>query len=211
MQVKRGGEENFVFSLTLENCAVRRGERMLLSGLSLRLSPGDLVWLTGDNGIGKSSVLRLAAGLLRPEEGSITYSRETTEVAAPELVSLLAHETGLHPSLTVEEELRFWSVKSESLDSVIIQLGLTDILKQAIKTLSAGQKRRVAIARLILSYKPVWLLDEPLSALDAQGRDVLLEAVKTHTQNGGAVMIATHHIPDTLGGDAAILNLSVVS
>lgn len=211
MQVKRERRGKFLFSLTLDNCTVRRGERTLLSGLSLCIKPGDLVWLTGDNGIGKSSVLRLAAGLLRPEIGRVTFKRNDVAVKAPHIVSLLAHETGLHPALKVREELQFWIPNSPEFNTVTTRLGLTDILTQAVKTLSAGQKRRAAIARLIMSNKPIWLLDEPLSALDAQGRKTLLTAVKTHTQNGGAVMIATHHVPDALGAEASILNLSVPS
>ena len=197
------------FSLTLDNCAITRGGRTLLSDLSLSLGPKDLIWITGDNGIGKSSILRLAAGILRPERGRVHYTKNDEAVHPSDIVALLAHDAGLHSALKISEELDFWSAGSSEVDALTDKLGLTDLLSQSIKTLSAGQKRRVAIARLIASTKPVWLLDEPLSALDAEGRDTLLTHVKMHTEAGGAAIIATHHVPDDLGANASILKLSV--
>lgn len=197
------------FSLTLDNCAITRGGRTLLSDLSLSLGPKDLIWITGDNGIGKSSILRLAAGVLRPERGHVSYTKNDEAVHPSDLVALLAHDAGLHSALKISEELDFWSAGSSEVDTITDKLSLTDLLSQSIKTLSAGQKRRVAIARLIASNKPVWLLDEPLSALDAEGRDTLLTHVKRHTEAGGAAIIATHHVPDDLGANASILKLSV--
>lgn len=199
------------FSLTLDNCAIARGGRTILSGVSLSLGRGDLIWLTGDNGIGKSSILRLVAGVLRPESGDVHYAQNGDPVHPSNIIALLAHDAGLHPTLKVCEELDFWADDIAKHTADLEALGLQKLMPQSIKTLSAGQKRRAAIARLILSEKPIWLLDEPLSALDAQGRDILLSCVKTHTTNGGAAIIATHHAPDDLGANASILKLSVPS
>ncbi|WP_017930551.1 heme ABC exporter ATP-binding protein CcmA [Robiginitomaculum antarcticum] len=209
MQFKRQKKGcNLTYKLTLDNCAIARGGRIILSGLSMTLKPGDFIWVTGENGVGKSSVLRLAAGILRPETGSVGFNQDSEDVPASQLVSLLSHEDGLHPALTSAEEMQVWMQSDDMWDALPAAFQLQQLRDRPIKTLSAGQRRRAAIARQIGSDKPIWLLDEPLSALDAEAREALMAAVTNHINSGGAAMIATHHVPSRISAGASILNLS---
>lgn len=199
------------YTLTLDNCAIARGGRTILSGLSMTLAAENLIWLTGDNGIGKSSVLKLAAGLLRPEFGEVRFTEGNGAVPASQLVSMLSHDDGLHPALTPNEEMRSTLGKTLNWTALPEAFQMEGLRERPIKTLSAGQRRRAAIARLIASDKQIWLMDEPLSALDATSRVALMQAVKLHISSGGAAIIATHHIPSGNGTEASILNLSALS
>ncbi|HYG26693.1 MAG TPA: heme ABC exporter ATP-binding protein CcmA, partial [Caulobacteraceae bacterium] len=138
----------------VEGLAVRRGERLLFSGLDLEVAPGEAVALTGPNGAGKTSLLRAIAGLLRPEAGRIDYEGE---------LHLIGHADGLKASRTAWEELRFqalWTGGSEaSARAAAAALGLERLLELEVRRLSAGQRRRVALARLLASPRPLWLLD----------------------------------------------------
>jgi len=193
--------------LSGRDLSVSRGGRRVFEGLSFALSSGDLIAVTGANGAGKSTLLRLVAGLLRPDGGSIALDPEPAEGRA-QAIHYLGHLDGLKPRLTVRENLLFWRRLwqgtgdiDDSLDSVGI--GGLDYLHVA--SLSAGQKRRVALARLLIHARPVWLLDEPATSLDASGEAMLGGLVERHLAAGGMAMAALHRpLPVAPAGSIAL-------
>ncbi len=181
--------------------ALARGGRQLFAGLALAVRPGELLALRGPNGAGKSSLLRALAGILTPAAGT---------VERPAALHLLAHAAGVTARLTLAENLAFWRTLNgpgglapeAALDSV----GLGGLGGIAAGHLSAGQTRRLALARLIVSDRPLWLLDEPLAALDAAGAALVARLVAERLRRGGAVVAATHDdLPVPAGTAAATL------
>ena len=183
--------------LTLEGLALARGERPLFSGLDLTLPPGEAVALTGANGAGKTSLLRAVAGLLRPVAGAIRFWTATGELEADDAragaMHLLGHHDGLKPGRTAGEELAFWSrwLGGDSAPA-IAALELAPLLALEVRKLSAGQRRRLALARLIAAPRALWLLDEPLAPLDAARRVRFGELMAAHLDGGGMVLAAVH-------------------
>ncbi len=182
----------------VEDLACSRGGRAVLAGISFRLESGRLLAVTGPNGAGKSSLLRLLAGLLRPERGAIRFGG-TEETAA--VTHYLGHADALKPAMTLRETLRFWSIVYRqqgrvTLDSDIDEAaelaGVSHALDLHAGVLSAGQRRRTALARLLLAPRPLWLLDEPASSLDRDGEALLGRLMHTHLGRGGLIVAATH-------------------
>jgi len=180
--------------LSVSGLAAERGGRAVFADLAFSATDGDLVAVTGPNGAGKSTLLRLMAGLLKPAAGSITLD-PLPEEGIGAAVHYLGHLDALKPALAVSDNLAFWQrlqrgsgPVADALDRV--GLGGLDALPVAV--LSAGQKRRAALARLLLSPRPVWLLDEPLTALDAAGEAMLGSLIADHRAGGGIVIAATH-------------------
>jgi heme exporter protein A len=174
--------------------AATRGGRAIFSDIAFSAGDGDLLVVTGPNGAGKSTLLRLIAGLLRPAAGTIVVD-PLPEEGLGGAVHYFGHLDALKPGLPVSANLAFWQrlqkgggAVADALDSV--GLGGLDVLPVAV--LSAGQKRRAALARLLLSSRPVWLLDEPLTALDAAGEAMLGRLIADHRAGGGIVIAATH-------------------
>ena len=165
--------------LRFESVTCRRGGRLLFEDLNLQLGPGEALHLTGPNGSGKSSLIRLAAGLLRAERGRI----ERSDIA-------LADE---HLALDREQPLRralgFWS---GGVDQAMDALDLTRLADVPVRLLSTGQAKRATLARVAASGAPLWLLDEPLNGLDADGVERLDALIAGHLQGGGAVLAASH-------------------
>src|SRR6266446_6934547 len=173
-----------------------RGGREVFSCLDFEASSGEALAVTGPNGSGKTSLLRLIAGLLTISDGSIGLEGGEAELTLPEQAHYLGHRDALKPALSVAENLSFWrdflgggrSDKNKNLASV----GLDHTTHLPAAYLSAGQRRRLSIARLLAVRRPVWLLDEPTSALDAAGQDLFAGLMRDHLGSGGIIIAATH-------------------
>jgi heme exporter protein A len=173
-----------------------RGSRSVFSGINWELSSGGALALVGPNGSGKSSLLRLIAGLLRPAGGRIELLGGAAEQTIPEQAHYLAHLDALKPSLTVAENLGFWTrylgARPNPAGEALAAVGLGGLANLPAAYLSAGQRRRLSLARLIVVPRPIWLLDEPTSALDAAGQERLAELMRQHLGTGGMILAATH-------------------
>jgi heme exporter protein A len=173
-----------------------RGGREVFSGLDFRVTQGETLALTGPNGSGKTSLLRQIAGLLAIAGGSIDLDGGDRELSLPEQAHYLGHRDALKPSLSVRENLTFWrdflgGEAAEAADSLAaVGLGHTAELPAAV--LSAGQRRRLSIARLLAVRRPIWLLDEPTSALDAAGQNMFSALMADHLARGGMIVATTH-------------------
>lgn len=174
--------------ITVSDLRLERGRKTVLTGFSLTIEPGEALVLLGPNGSGKTTLLRALGGLVRPLSGEIRLD--------PQSAAFLGHADALKPSETVEQALEFWARlyggDVNQLDAVMMAMALAHLARRTCGTLSAGQKRRVALARVALSNRPVWLLDEPAAPLDARSRDRLAALVDTHCSAGGSVIAATH-------------------
>ncbi len=187
--------------LEVTELACRRGGRPVFAGLSLAVAAGELLVLTGRNGSGKTTLLRALALLLPPDAGRILWQgadiREDPEAWRGRL-AWLGHLDGLKGDLTVRENLlasqrlRDGGSANDRIDPALLAFDLDGLAARPVRTLSAGQRRRAALARVILSQAPLWLLDEPLNALDAPAQSALREALGRHLAAGGLAIAATH-------------------
>jgi|SRR5581483_4999072 len=176
--------------------ACHRGGRDVFAGLSFAVSSGEALAVTGRNGAGKSSLLRSIIGLARIVRGSLTLEGGDPELTIPEQAHYLGHQDALKPSLSVGENLRFWAhflgARGAEIRPALDAVGLDDLTDLPAAYLSAGQRRRLSIARLIAVKRPIWLLDEPTSTLDANAQSRLAGLMHTHLSEGGLVLAATH-------------------
>lgn len=186
-------------SLNVTDLSLERGNIPLISGLNLTANSGDAVVLLGRNGVGKTTLLRALAGVLRPRAGSLFYSDVPAETAASKCCAFLGHEDALKPDETPRQSLAFWSRLSNSplaVDEALDEMGLRALADRPSRRLSQGQKRRTALARIAVQNRPVWLLDEPAAPLDGDGRARLSNIVSSHLKRGGLVVAATHQALD---------------
>lgn len=181
--------------LVAENLTVSRGDRQIFAGVSFSLGAGDALIVTGANGSGKSTLLKTVAGFLKPSAGSIGFEGAGEDDAVT-LCHYLAHANALKPALTVAENLAFWrrflGNPNAEVETALDEVGLGGLGDLPAGYLSAGQKRRVAIARLLVSHRPVWLVDEPTAALDKRSEGLFTEILKRHLEKGGMAIAATH-------------------
>lgn len=178
-----------------------RGERIVFAGLTFALDVGQALLLRGANGSGKSSLLRVMAGLLRVAHGAITWAGESV-TRDPEAHNARLHYVGhldaVKPALTVFENLAFWSALSRgqtdetAVYDALDRFGLAELCDIPARMLSAGQRRRLTLARLLAAPAPLWLLDEPTVSLDSDSCAALCEAIDEHNRGGGLAVIATH-------------------
>jgi heme exporter protein A len=173
-----------------------RGGRTVFAGLGFAVAAGEALLVTGPNGAGKSSLLRLVAGLVRPAAGQLSLDGGDADASIAEQAHYLGHLDALKPSLTVAENLSFWTDylggKAAAVVPALAAVGLDGIAGLPAAYLSAGQRRRLSIARLIAVMRPLWLLDEPTSALDAAAQATLADLMTRHLAGGGLILAATH-------------------
>lgn len=199
-------------ALQAEGIACRRGEKLLFADIRFALAAGELLLLRGPNGSGKSSLLRLVAGLLPPESGRLLWNgRDVSEQkgAYRKALAFLGHQDALKPQLNLHDNLAFWADLAGSdadLDAILARVGLSLQADLPAQYLSAGQRRRFGLARLLLQPASIWLLDEPTTALDAEGVKLALGLIRQHLESGGLALVASHESLDFPG--AAILDFA---
>jgi heme exporter protein A len=189
-----------IVGLEIENLAVARGDRLLFKDFGLLLAAGEAAALVGRNGAGKTSLLRAIAGLIRPSAGDIRFRGEDGALPAEDARSrdlhLIGHQDGLKAGRTAWEELTFqvaWTGGSAaSAEAACERLDLKRLRELEIRKLSAGQRRRLALARLVASPRRLWLLDEPLAPLDAERRIGFGDLMREHLDGGGLILAAVH-------------------
>lgn len=170
--------------LAATDIACRRGDRVLFRGVSLALGPGEACHVAGPNGIGKTSLIRILAGLLRPFTGSVERDGA---------IGLLDERHALDPQLPLGRALAFWAgLDGSEIDEHAERLGLADLTDVPVRYLSTGQTKRAALARLLAQRAPVWLLDEPLNGLDTAGIVLVETLLAEHRASGGLCIVASH-------------------
>ena len=201
--------------VSLQGVVALLGRFPALAGADLEVGESEIVLVQGPNGAGKSTLLRLCAGLLRIESGRaevLGHDLVTDRAAVRRSVGLLGHDTALYDDLTVEENLRFWArasrIDDEAVPAALDRLGVAERLRDvAVRNLSAGQRRRTALAAVVVRRPRLWLLDEPHSGLDQGGRDLIDQVILDAASAGATVMLASHELDRTL--DLATRHLTV--
>jgi heme exporter protein A len=180
-----------------------RGGREVFTGVGFSVTAGAALAVTGPNGAGKTTLLRLIAGLLEPAAGELALTEGAPDTTLAEQAHYLGHRDALKPALSVRENLAFWyaflggrdasaASAAPAVLSALDAVGLTPLVSLPAAYLSAGQRRRLAIARLVAAPRPIWLLDEPTAALDAASQDRLAGLMGAHLAGGGIIVAATH-------------------
>jgi len=207
---RRGAPDFSEVSIEINNLAMSRGGTPLFSGISTRVTNGDILWIQGDNGIGKTTLLGALAGLHMVDAGDISWRLDKTPCDPGHILAYQPHQTYAKAALTAREDLSFWATlyqtqipPSEALDVV----GLDTKANVRTGKLSAGQKRRLAMAKLIISGKPIWILDEPAAAMDQDGLVLIDTLLKRHSAQGGVAIIASHGAARRLSQATRILTL----
>lgn len=198
----------FDICLKIENLALQRGERLLVRNLSFELNAGDAIELRGANGTGKTTLLRAIAGLHTQKFGEIILSGND-DFENKDYLMFIGHSDAIKSNETIKHQLRFWAdffgANQDIIDKSVARLNIERILPLMGANLSAGQRRRVAIVRLLIAGRPLWLLDEPFAPLDNLGRKILGEILDEHRNSGGMIIAAVHDAP--LGRKMNLLDL----
>ena len=189
--------------LGAENLAGERGGETIFAGLSFEVSSGEALIVTGPNGSGKSTLLRIICGLLAPEAGKVELLEDRAALPVRAACHYLGHQNAMKPALSVRENLLFWQKFNGSarfdIDEALEAVDLPGVEHLPFGYLSTGQKRRVSIAKLLISHRPLWIVDEPTAGLDKASESRFAELMRDHMRDGGMVIAATH-IPLGLEG-----------
>ena len=182
--------------LKADNLVCSRGGREVFAGLNFSLSGGEALVVTGRNGAGKSSLLRMIAGLVHIAGGRLALDGGVPDASIAEQSHYVGHQDSVKPSLTVGENLKFWArylgAIESTIDSALQAVDLAPLTDLPAAYLSAGQRRRLSIARLVAVPRPLWLLDEPTSALDVPSQNRLADLMRNHLAGGGMIVAAAH-------------------
>lgn len=205
-------------TLSVSSLAAVRGEMRLFSGLSFELRPGQVLFIQGGNGCGKTSLLYILAGLRLPESGSVCWGEKEISHLGKHYHSQLCfigHTNGIKADLTVWENIvgfqELMSTKQHDIQAIIDAVGLAGYEDTLSYQLSSGQKRRLSLSRLIFSQQPLWILDEPFTSLDRDSVRLFESIMIAHSQQGGMVIITSHQPLDLSGGEAIHLQLDVAA
>ena len=202
--------------LAATNLHLWRGERHVLRGVSFAIGAGEALHVTGPNGVGKTSLLRVVCGLLQPEEGEVLWDGASTSDANSEYLealAYLAHDTALKGDLTASENLHFSvglkrNVGPKQIAAILVELGVADCADLPCRVLSAGQRRRVALGRVLLSAARLWVLDEPFTNLDDASTAQISDTLARHLADGGLALIVAHQGLTLRSGNVKRLELS---
>ncbi len=179
-----------------------RGDRILFQGLNFTVSSGEILWIQGANGIGKTSILKLASHLARPDIGRVQWQQDNQPASPRALVSYQGHTDSFESRFSPHEEISFWQeIYGSELEvsHILDKVGLSDQSQVKIGKLSAGQKRRLSFARILMSQRPVWLLDEPKASIDKDGEDLIDKFIQNHAENDGIAIIVSHSLAHSIG------------
>jgi len=196
--------------LEVSQLTMMRGDNVLFEALSASVNSGDIFWIQGDNGIGKTTLLEALVGLSRPDDGAVSWFYDEHSSPANKLVAYQPHNSYAKPTLSAKEDLSFWAHIHDGMDLVNDALdivGLTNRHNVLMQSFSAGQRRRMALAKLIVSQKPIWVMDEPGAAMDAGGLTLIDDLIRRHIARGGSAIIASHDSPRKLGANTRTLTL----
>jgi len=188
-------------SLKADKLGCVRNDFELFSQLSFNLSPGELIQIEGTNGSGKTSLLRILCGLSMPAEGHVLWNEQVIESCRADFYASMAyvgHQNGLKSNLTCEENLRASAINNQlkidyDIEDALAVMHVDDLIDEYAGKLSAGQQRRVALTRLLITEAPLWILDEPFTAIDHHSRERLEQLFDQHCQQGGMIILTTHH------------------
>jgi len=196
--------------LEVTNLTMTRGDNTLFEGLSASVHSGDVLWVQGGNGIGKTTFLEAVAGLSRPDHGYISWIKGEDITTAHQLIAYQPHRSFSKATLTTKEDLHFWAKLNHALsltDEALNHVGLSMRASVPTQNLSAGQRRRLALAKLIISQKPVWIMDEPGATMDKDGATLIDDLIGRHIARGGSAVIASHDSPRKLSANTRKLTL----
>ena len=205
---------SFTGNLAVKNLSCWRNEQILFQGLNLSLTPKNILFLQGENGSGKTSLLRILCGFRLPDEGEITWGDKPVS-SMPEYfenISYVGHKNGIKDELTVEENLNLMrsmaTASNIKTEDVLKQIGLFKRSDVLARQLSAGQKRKLSLARLMMTENSFWILDEPFTSLDAATVKFYEQLIKQHITRGGMLILTSHHDIDLSGLSVNHFNLS---
>lgn len=184
--------------LAVKDLSCSRDDRLLFSGLEFNLRAGQILLLEGSNGSGKTSLLRILCGFREPDSGEISWQGQPLEDSGYYAdMAYVGHADGSKKELTVLENLRFALALNApghySIDQALDKVQLAGFDDNAVQTLSAGQKRRLSLARLLVTHNILWILDEPFTSLDRQGMELIESLIAAHVESGGMVILTSHH------------------
>lgn len=184
--------------LEARNLSCIRDERILFSDLNFTLNSGQVLLIEGRNGAGKTSLLRILTGFRKPDEGDLFWNNELIDDTQEfyQDTAYIGHNNGLKESLTAEENLHYaqaLAISTLTIDDALEQVGLNGYQETFVRFMSAGQKRRLALARLLCTHKPLWILDEPFTSLDRASIKLFEKFIETHANQGGLVTMTSHH------------------